>query len=145
MVRVISSSPPSASVATWWSGVEDLELGRHVDIGGNDLARLGLDQAHDDLVEVAVEPADQPLEVQDDVCDVFLHAGDGGELVSDTLDLHRADGSPLEGAEQHAAQSIAEGVPEPAVERLDLEAGAVVAQLLAADIGHLELKQRASC
>ncbi len=48
-------------------GVQHLELGRHVDVGGDDLARLVFDEPDLDLVELAVQAADDALEVEDDV------------------------------------------------------------------------------
>ena len=109
------------------------------------LPGLSLNEPHLDLVDLAVEAADEPLEVEDDVGDVFLDALDGGELVGHAFDLHRADGGALERGEQDPAQRVAERVPEAAVEGFDLEARPVVGELLARDVGHLELKQRASC
>ena len=119
--------------------VEDLELGRDVDVGRDDLAGLVLVQPDLDLVELTVQPADQLLEVEDDVGDVFLHALDGRELVRHTLDLDRADSCALERREQDPAQRVAERVPEAAVERFDLEARPVARELLARDVGHLKL------
>ena len=119
--------------------VEDLELGRDVDVGRHDLARLVLDEPDLDLVELAVQPADELLEVEDDVGDVFLYAREGGELVRDALDLDRADRRALERRQQDAPQGVAERVPKAPVERLDLEARAVGRELLARNVGHLEL------
>ena len=119
--------------------IEDLELGRDVDVGRDDLAGLVLVQTHLDLVELTVEPADQLLEVEDDVGDVFLHALDGRELVRHTLDLDGADSRALERREQDPAQGVAERMPEAAVERFDLEARPVAGELLARDVGHLKL------
>ena len=119
--------------------IEDLELGRDVDVGRDDLAGLVLVQPHLDLVELTVQPADQLLEVEDDVGDVFLHALDGRELVRHTLDLDGADSCALERREQDPAQRVAERMPEAAVERFDLEARPVARELLARDVGHLKL------
>ena len=81
--------------------VEDLQLGGDVDVRSHHLARLVLDQPDHDLVQLAVQTTDQPLEVKDDIGYVFLDAGDGGELVGDSLDLDGADRCSLERAEQH--------------------------------------------
>ena len=132
-------APPSDERRDVVVRIEDLELGRDVDVGRHDLAGLVLVQPHLDLVELAVQPADELLEVEDDVGDVLLDALDGRELVRDTLDLDRADGRALERREQHPAQRVAERVAEAAVERFDLEARPVAGELLARDVGHLKL------
>ena len=132
-------TPPSDERGDVVIRVEDLELGRDVDVGGHDLAGLVLVETHLHLVELAVQPAHELLEVQDDVGDVFLDALDGRELVRDTLDLDRADGRALERRQQDPAQRVAERMPEAAVERFDLEARPVAGELLARDVGHLKL------
>ena len=53
-------------------GVQDLELGRYVDVGGDDLAGLVFDEPDLDLVGLAVQAADDALEVEDDVGDVLF-------------------------------------------------------------------------
>jgi hypothetical protein len=119
--------------------IEDLQLGRDIDVGRHDLAGLVFVEPHLDLVKLAVQAADELLEVEDDVGDVFLDALDGGELVGDTFDLHRTHGSTLERREQHTTQSVAERMPEPAIEGFYLEARPVAGKLLARDVGHLKL------
>ena len=119
--------------------IEDLELGRHLDVGGHDLAGLVLEEAHLHLADLAVQPTHQLLEMQDDVGDVFLDSLDGRELVRDAFDLDRADGRALERREQDPPQRVAEGVPEPPVKRLHLETCPVVGKLLTRDVGHLKL------
>ncbi len=53
-------------------GIEHLELCRYVDVGSYDLAGLVFDQTHLDLIELTVQTADDPLEVEDDVGDVLF-------------------------------------------------------------------------
>ena len=80
-----------------------------------------LRQANLHLGRLAVEDADELLQVEDDVGDVLANAGQRRELVRDALDLDRGDCGALERREQHAAQRVAERVAEAAVERLDHE------------------------
>ena len=91
-------------------------------------------QANLDLGGVAVQDADELLEVEQDVGDVLADAGKGRELVRDALELDRGDGGALERGEQHAAQRVAERVAEAAVERLDHEDPAVLLDLLVGDL-----------
>ena len=121
--------------------VEDLEVGRRLDVGRRDGAGALLREAHLDLGRLAVQPADQVLEVEDDVGDVLADARERRELVRDALDLHRGDGGALERREQHAAQRVAERVAEAAVERLDHEDAAVLVDLLVDDLRNLEFHQ----
>ena len=58
------------------------------------------------------------LQVQDDVGGVFDHAGDGAELVGHAFDAHGRDGRAFNRAQQHAAQAVADGGAESALERL---------------------------
>src|SRR5262249_9334870 len=60
----------------------------------------------DDLGLLAGIADDQALDVQDDVRHVFDHAGDGGDLVLDALNLDAGDGAALQAGEQDAAQTI---------------------------------------
>ena len=58
------------------------------------------------------------LDVEDDVGDILAHAGDRGKLVQHAVEHHRGDRRALKRGEQHAAKRVAEGKPEPALERL---------------------------
>ena len=118
-------------------GVEDLDAGGQVDVLGRDLAGTADDQRGLDLGRVGVHPADEALEVQDDVGDVLGDALDGRELVGDALDADARDGRPREEAQQHAAQRVAERVAEAALERLDRELTAVILHRVARDPGGL--------
>ena len=126
--------------------VEDLEVGGRLDVGGGDdaLAALRRD-AHLDLGRLAVQDADELLEVEDDVRDVLADARERRELVRDALDLDRGDGGALERGEQHAAQRVAERVAEAAVERLDHEDAAVLVDLFVGDLRDLEVHHGAYC
>ena len=124
--------------------VEDLELGGRLDVGGRHGSRALLLEADLDLGRLAVQAADQVLQVEDDVGDVLADARQRRELVRDALDLHRGHGGALERGEQHAAQRVAERVAEAAVERLDHEDPALIVDLLVDDLRDLEF-HRASC
>src|SRR5581483_4121055 len=119
--------------------VQDLEVCGRLDVGGGDDAFAALRQAHLHLRRLAVEDADELLQVEDDVGDVLPDTRERRELVRDSLDLHRGDGCALERREQHPAQRVAERVAEATVERLDREHAVVLVDLLVRDPRHLEV------
>ena len=59
------------------------------------------------------------LDVQDDLGDVFLHSGNGAELVQHTVDADAGNSRPWDGREKRAAKRVAEGVTETGLKRLD--------------------------
>ena len=124
--------------------VQDLEVGRRLDVGGRDDAGALLGDVHLDLGRRAVEEDDEVLEVEDDVGDVLADAGERRELVGDALDLHRRHCCALERGEQHAAKRVPERVTEAAVERLDREDAAMVVGVLVDDLRDLEVHQAGS-
>ena len=88
-------------------GIEDLHVGVRLDVAGGDLALArGLDV--DGLHAIAVQLGDDALDIQDDLRDVLLDAGDGGKLMLDTGDL---DGGHR-GARQRGQQNPAQGVAQ---------------------------------
>ena len=94
-----------------------------------------------DLGRLAVQAADEVLEVEEDVGDVLAHARQRRELVGDALELHRRHGCALERREQHAPQRVAERVAEATVERLDREDAALLVDLFVDDARNLELHE----
>src|SRR5262245_36018339 len=97
--------------------VNDLDVRVVLDIGRFDHALLvTVDADRSRLVRVVFY--DQGLDVQDDVRDVLDDARDGADFVLDALDLDPADAAPLQAREEHAAQAVANGDAEPALERL---------------------------
>src|SRR4051794_5171448 len=131
-------------------GVQDLEVGRRLDVGGRHSALAPRRQAHLDLGGLAVEDADELLEVEDDVGDVLADARQGRELVRDALDLDGRHRCALERREQDATQGVAERVAEAAVEGLDREPAALddalVLALLVLELGNFEIRHgAASC
>ena len=101
--------------------VQDLEVGGRLDVRGRDRPGALLREVHLDLGRLAVEPADEVAEVQDDVRDVLADARERRELVGDALDLDGGHRRALQRGEQHAPERVAERVAEAAVERLDRE------------------------
>src|SRR5699024_2422410 len=105
--------------------VVDLHAGRRGDVGGGDAAGLLAAQVHHDGL-VVLRGDDQVLDVEDDLGDVLLDAGDGAELVQHAVDADRGDRGAGDGGQQRAAQGVSEGVAETRLERLDDEPGAVL-------------------
>ena len=58
------------------------------------------------------------FEIENDVGGVFDNSGNRRELVQNAFDLDRRDGRAFDRRKQHAAQRIADGRSEPALERL---------------------------
>ena len=58
------------------------------------------------------------FEVENDVGGVFHHARNRAELVLHAFDAHGGDRRALDGAQQHAAQTVADGGPKTALEWL---------------------------
>ena len=119
--------------------VQDLEVGGRLDVGGRDDALTALRQAHLHLRRLAVEDADELLQVEDDVGDVLADARQRRELVRDPFDLDGGDGCALQRGEQHPAQRVPERVAEAPIERLDREDATVVRDFLVRDLRHLEI------
>ena len=72
-------------------GVEHLDVGRGLDITRGDLARTARVEAqHDGFLGRAAEH--EILDVEDEVGDVFLHAGNDVELVERLVEAHLRDG-----------------------------------------------------
>src|SRR5262249_26605430 len=107
--------------------VEKLHIGASLDLAAQHHPGLVREQA-DDLVAVAVELEGDLLQVQNDVGGVLDYAGDGTELVQHALDLDGRDGGAFNGAQQHPAQSIADGGAEPPLEGLRPEFSVLVGQ-----------------
>ena len=101
-------------------GVVDLDAGGRCDVGGGDLTGSLLAQVHDGGLVVLARD-DELLEVEDQVGDVLLHPGDGGELVQDAVDADARDGRAGDARQERAAERVAQGVAEARLERLDDE------------------------
>ena len=96
----------------------------HFDVGiGLDLAADSTSPERSTLQADGVDPLAHHLErnllqVEDDVGGVFDHARNRAEFVRDAFDAHRRDGRAFNRAQQHAAQAVADGGAESALERL---------------------------
>ncbi len=102
--------------------VDDLDVRVGLDVGGGDGAFLV--DLEVELHGLALLGDDEDLlQVEDDVGHILDDAVDGLELVVDALDLDRADGAALDGAEQHAAEGIADRVAITGLEGLGDELG----------------------
>ena len=106
-------------------GVVHRHAGRRDDVTRGDLTGALLAQVHGDRL-VLLRGHDETLEVQDDVGDVFLDAGDGGELVQHTVDANAGDRSAGDRRQQCAPKRIAKGVTESGLQRLDDELGPIL-------------------
>jgi hypothetical protein len=67
---------------------------------------------------IGIELHDQALDVEDDVGDVFHHAGQAGELVLRAFEADVGDGRAFQAAEQNSPQAVADGGAEAAFKRL---------------------------
>ena len=124
-------------------GVEDLDVGRGLDVAGGDVARAARVEAQRDrLLGRALQH--EVLEVQDEVGDVFLHARDHVELVERLVEAHLRDRGAGDRREQRAAQAVAEGVAEAGLERPDRELLEVAFGLAGLDFGTLDDEHGAS-
>src|SRR5699024_2788754 len=84
-------------------GVVHLDAGRRGDVGGGDRAGALLAQVHHDRF-VVLRGDDHVLQVQDDLGDVFLHTGNGRELVQDAVDADAGHCGARNGRQQRPAQ-----------------------------------------
>ena len=66
----------------------------------------------------AVHTQGKLLHVQHDIGDVFPHALDAGEFMQHAVDLHSGHRGALQRGQQHAAQRVAKGHAEAALQRL---------------------------
>src|ERR1700760_772066 len=90
------------------------------DLAAHDLARSVYADARD-AGPFADHLERNLLQVQDDVGCVFDNAGNGTELMRNSLDAHARDGGAFDGAQQDTAETGADGGPESTLERLRRE------------------------
>src|SRR5208337_2686311 len=100
--------------------VEDLDVVVGFDHAGGDHAGLVGAQVQR-LGTFARELERNLLEVQDDVGGVFNHSLNGLELVEHALDANRGNRGAFDGAEQGAAQCVADGCAKSALKGLGAE------------------------
>src|SRR5215213_805196 len=112
--------------------VEDFHVGVGLYVGRRDLARA-VAVNRQGLGLGAVELEGHLLEVEYNVGRVLDDAAYGRELVLDALDLDGGDGRALNRREQRAAQGVADGRAEAALERLRGEAPVSLRERVALD------------
>ncbi len=97
---------------------ENLHFFVGLDIAGLDFARaLGVDG--DDFGHIGEQFNREQLNVEDQLCHVFLDARHGGELMLHALDANAGSRNSRQGIEQHATQGIAQSLPEATLQRID--------------------------
>ena len=114
--------------------VDHLDLIVHLERGGSQLART-LDVDGHRLRAVAIQLGRKLFQVEDDLCNVFLDAGNGGKLVLDALNTDAGNGDARQGAQQDAAQGIAQRLAKAVLKRLDDELAVALARFHAFDAG----------
>src|SRR5699024_12190110 len=103
----------------------ELRTGGRGDVGSGDAAGLLAAEVHHGRL-IVLRGDDEVRDVEDDLGDVLLDAGDGAELVQHAVDADRGDRGAGDGGQQRTTQGVAEGVAETRLERLDDEPGAVL-------------------
>jgi hypothetical protein len=101
-------------------GVEDLDVGRLLDVGGRDVLGAAHVEAQRDGL-LGVHQQHEVLEVEDDVGDVLGHTLDGVELVEGVVEADLGDGGTGDRGQQGAPEGVAEGVAEAGLEGADGE------------------------
>src|SRR5450755_794636 len=97
--------------------VEHFDVLVGLNLGAHDFAGMIDGQVHG-FHAVAHDLEGNLFEVKNDVGGVFDHAGDGAEFMLHALDADRRDGRAFDGAEEDAAQAIADGGAEAGLKRL---------------------------
>ena len=113
-------------------GVDDFNVVRCLNVSSSDLTFAVFAQAQGDFVTV-VQFEHHAFEVQQNVDHVFLHAIDGRVFVQHASNGDIGHGIANHGRQQHAAQSIAQGVAVTTLERLEGHFGFVVTELFNLD------------
>ena len=109
--------------------VEDLHASRRGDIRSGYLARSLLAQVHKHRL-ILLRRDHELLQVQNDLGNVFLHTGNGGELVKNAVDANRSHGRTGNRRKQGPPKRIADRVTESGLERLNNKLGAKLRNLL---------------
>ena len=101
-------------------GVDDLHLVVDADIAGLDFAGAdGVD--HDDFGKVGIQFGGEQLDVEDQLGDVFLDAGNGRELMLHALYANAGGGHARQGIEKHPAQGVAQRLTKTTLQGIDDE------------------------
>lgn len=105
-------SASSLSVAIWQIAVDHLDLIVHGEGRRRQLTGT-LDVDGHRLGAVAIQLGGKLFQVEDDLCNVLFHTGNGGKLVLDALNADAGYGNARQRAEQHAAQGISQRLAKP--------------------------------
>ena len=70
------------------------------------------------LGAVAIQLGGKLFQVEDDLCNVLFHTGNGGKLVLDALNADAGYGNARQRAEQHTAQGISQRLAKAMLKRL---------------------------
>ena len=113
--------------------LEDLDVAVGLDVAPAHFAGLvDLEGQRLDLIGVQLQR--NLLQVEDDVGRVLDHAGDRRELVQHAVDLDRGDRRAFNRRQQDAAQRVADGGAEAALERLRVEPAEPIGERLALEL-----------
>jgi hypothetical protein len=113
--------------------LEDLDVAVGLNVAAAHFAGL-VDLQGQGLDLIGVQLQRNLLEVEDDVGRVLDHARDRRELVQHAVDLDRGDCRAFNRREQHAAQRVADGGAEAALERLRVEPAEPIGERLAFEL-----------
>src|SRR5581483_1267568 len=102
-------------------GVEDLDVGGRLDVGGGDVGRAALVEPEDDRLR-RLRAQHQVFQIEDDVGDVFLDAGHHVELVEGVVEAYGGDRRARDGRQEGPAEAVAERVAEARLEGRNREA-----------------------
>ena len=111
-------------------GVEDLNFSVRLDVAGSHFPFAGgVDE--NGLGALAMQSCDDLLDIQNDLSDVFLDAGDRGKLVLDACDLDGGRSRAGQRGQKHSSEAVAEGRTIAPFERLHdiLTVGAVLGRI----------------
>jgi hypothetical protein len=96
-----------------------------LDVAGVDRPRAFPADVQHRIVHIFGEDEGQRLEPLNDLVHVFQHALHGLVLVHHTVQAEAPDRAAAERREQQPAERVAEGVAEPALQRLETEFGGI--------------------
>ena len=120
-------------------GIDDLNIRIGQDVTGGDFALAR--RVDDDLLgALAVELANEALQVQDDLGHVLLHALDGGKLMEHTVDADGGGGHAGEAGEQHPTHGVAQRHAEAALQGFHHEPAVVLRHLNAFEFGLFKIQ-----
>ncbi len=123
--------------------IQDLHLAVGLDVACGDFALAAGFNIHR-LDSLAVELGDDGLDVEDDLGDIFLHAGNGAEFVLDPGDLDGGHRGAGQGGEEHPPQGVAQSGAIAPLQRLHhvLAVGVVAHVLLTVNAGFFDFNHR---